>query len=107
MYIFLLGDLTGPNFPISYTRCYIKRNEGSSPEAANNPATIFMGSQEDFGYDAIGEMTFEDEAAYGRFIFTLQQPSVAVMYDDDLNMFLDRAKTKVVVMSDTVTSARR
>jgi len=53
----------GPLFPISHTRTYLQRSEAGD----EYPATVLVGGQADFKYDAFAELKFKDGAALEHF----------------------------------------
>ena len=65
-----------------------------------------MGTQADFEYDAIGELTFEDEAAFHAFFALVSQGDAAESIAKDEDMFLDRPRMRVVVVDDCVVTTR-
>ncbi|KAI1352354.1 EthD domain-containing protein [Xylaria sp. FL0043] len=119
----LIRKLTGANFPLSHTRHYLHRTtqhqhqqqqqqqeaEGKGNTARNphTPATVLIGTQAEFDYDAFAELTFEDEAAFQRFFaLTQQQPENAEQIAADEELFLDRARMTVVVKGETRVTER-
>ncbi|KAK9243391.1 EthD domain-containing protein [Lipomyces tetrasporus] len=105
----LLKEITGTHFPLCHTRRYIQRTEG--PKADSNternpttPATVFVGSQADFDYDAIAELTFADQAAFGRFIGLMQQPDNAAKIAEAEGKFTDSGKTSIVAVGETAVT---
>ncbi|KKA19511.1 Uncharacterized protein T310_6518 [Rasamsonia emersonii CBS 393.64] len=108
----LLKRLTGPDFPLTHTRRYIARKsvdqpvEGASERNAKTPATVFVGSQADFDYDAVVELTFADEAAFQAFHAKLTSPEVAKELGEDEERFINRAKLRVVALGDVVETAK-
>ncbi|KAI0817134.1 EthD domain-containing protein [Xylaria sp. FL0064] len=114
----LIHKLTGANFPLSHTRHYLHRTEqqqqqqaeeGKGNNTARNPttpATVLIGTQEEFDYDAFAELTFEDEAAFQAFFALTQQPEIAEKIAADEELFLDRARMTVVVKGDTTVTER-
>lgn len=53
-----------------------------------------MGSQTDFDYDAIAELTFADASAFQTFFGLYQQPENAARIAADEEQFLDRPRSK-------------
>jgi EthD domain len=64
------------------------------------------GSQADFDYDATGELTFKDRAAFESFFGLLNQPDMVAKIAADCDQFMDQDKTRVVVLSDCVETTR-
>lgn len=84
-------------FPLSHTRRYIHRTEGKTENTernGNSPATVIMGSQTDFDYDAIAELSFADANAFQAFFGLFQQPENAARFAADEEQFLDRSRSK-------------
>ena len=110
----LLQALTGPHFPNSHTRRYTQRSDtSSSPPLAEDdsknakyPATVLIGTQADFDYEAFAELIFDDEAAFQTFFARMSQEEVAEKIAKDEEMFMDRAKMRVVIIGDCITTTR-
>lgn len=82
---------------MSHTRRYIHRTEGKADDTernANFPATVLMGSQTDFDYDALAELTFADVNAFQTFFGLYQKPENAARIAADEEQFLDRSRSK-------------
>lgn len=101
----LVESLAGPLFPRTHTRHYLQRAD-HGPDYA---ATVLVGTQADFAYDALAELVFDDEAAFQAFFARVSEPAVAAKIAADEELFLDRAKMRVVVQGDVVvtTGGRR
>ncbi|KAI1113886.1 EthD domain-containing protein [Nemania sp. NC0429] len=108
----LLLELTGSTFPLAHKRHYIQRQSGQKQDdqdTARNPttpATVHVGTQEDFDYDVIVELTFEDESAYHTFFGVMRQPENAAKIVADEEMFIDRSRLIIVGVGSTVTTER-
>ncbi|KAI0421865.1 EthD domain-containing protein [Xylaria grammica] len=106
----LVRELAGAYFPLSHTRRYLHRthNQSDANTARNpsTPASVLIGSQEDFDYDAFAELTFEDETAFQTFFAIIQQPENAAKIAADEEKFLDRSRTPAVVLGDTTETKR-
>lgn len=66
----LLREIAGETFPLSHTRRYILRAEGEAEGTTRNattPASVLMGSQADFDFDATAELIFKDAAEFQKF----------------------------------------
>ena len=96
----LLQSIGGPVFPKSYTRRYVERSATQSTDGVHYPATAVLGPTEDFEYDCVTELVFVDEAAFNTFMGLAGQPDAAARIARDEEDFLDRAKTKAVVVAD-------
>ena len=73
------------------------RTEGKTDDTernANLPATVLMGSQTDFDYDAFAELVFADASAFQAFFSLCQQPENAARIAADEEQFHDRSRSK-------------
>lgn len=99
IHIPLLLTLLGPAFPKSHTRFYLPRQLSTTYLAdtsnANYAPTIFLGSTDDFDYDAFASIVFADEAAFNVFYTRLRDPDIAKVLGDDEDKFLWRQKLVV------------
>ncbi|KAF7596538.1 hypothetical protein BBP40_001412 [Aspergillus hancockii] len=95
----LIKGLAGPDFPLSHRRLYLARPPAADDDRAF-PAAVLLGSQEDFSYDAIVELTFKDEAAFQLFYARRQEPGKKELVDADEEKFLDATKFKAVVLGE-------
>ncbi|MCJ1372937.1 hypothetical protein MMC20_004163 [Loxospora ochrophaea] len=105
----LVQSITGPHFPNTHTRHYIQRaeNTAASPSSSNTdyPATVMVGAQEDFAYDAFAELTFDDAAAFHAFYALVNEEEAAKKIAQDEEMFVDRAKMRVAIVDDCAVTA--
>src|SRR4051812_38094370 len=99
----LIKSLAGPQFPLSHTRRYIQR---SSDAVSNYAAIILSGTQEDFDYDALTEMAFEDEATLQSFFRFMNAPDVKEKIDADCAKFMDLTKAQLVVLGNVLETRR-
>jgi hypothetical protein len=108
----LVRELAGEKFPLSHTRRYIHRSENTTSNENNTarnpstPATVLIGTQEDFDYDAFAELTFEDAGAFQIFFGHMQLPDIAAKIAEDEEKFLDRTRMPVVVLGETIETKR-
>ncbi len=107
----LIRSLAGPTFPNSHTRHYPQRTSSPSPSSNNNksnadpyPATVLIGTQADFDYDAFALLEFDDEAAYQRFFEVISEEGAAGRIAEDEEMFLDRGRMRAVVLGEVERS---
>ncbi|KAL9055043.1 MAG: hypothetical protein Q9162_003808 [Coniocarpon cinnabarinum] len=107
----LIKSLTGSKFPITHTRHYIQRQspEGTTDDKSNasHPAVTFMGSPDDFDYDAYAELVFEDDKAFQEFFALVSEPGAAKRLEDDENCFIERSKLRVGVVDQSSVTTRR
>ncbi|KAI9708525.1 MAG: hypothetical protein M1820_003987 [Bogoriella megaspora] len=90
----LIKSLTGSLFPQSHIRHYVARGEdGTAP-------MVILGTPEDFTYDAFAELSFTDAAAFQQFFGVIGQGEPAVKIAEDEEKFVQREKTRAVVVGD-------
>ncbi|ROW11983.1 hypothetical protein VPNG_05169 [Cytospora leucostoma] len=105
----LVKEIAGEHFPLSHTRRYLHRTESKVEDTernANSPATVLSGTQAEFDYDAIAELTFADAGAFQTFFGLVQQPENAARIAADEEKFLDRSKVPVVVLGETLVTTK-
>ena len=104
----LIKSIAGSHFPISYTRRYIHRTEGTDggPANPNYPATIMTGAQEAVDYDGFVELTFENEDAFMAFVGVVRQPDAAARIAADEEKFLDKSKMVIVRVGETIVTRK-
>lgn len=132
----LIQSLAGPLFPKSHTRFYIERKPQSqepsptpassapaaaptvksTPEAGRAaptgtasehwPATVFVGGQSDFSYDAYAELVFEDVDAFQAFFGVVSAPEAAARIAEDEDLFLERSELRIAAMDDVRVTLR-
>ncbi|KAJ5287911.1 hypothetical protein N7478_003597 [Penicillium angulare] len=96
-------SLAGSDFPLLHSHRYLHRSNDSN---GNNeyPATVFVGGQDSFKYDAICELVFNDQEAMERFRNNTGTPEVKAALGEDELKFLDRAKLRIVLLGDYIAS---
>lgn len=59
----LLRSCAGLHFPLEYRRVYIQRSAATDLSTSSDacPAAVLVGEQADFSFDALVELTFENE----------------------------------------------
>ncbi|KAJ6088552.1 hypothetical protein N7486_009813 [Penicillium sp. IBT 16267x] len=108
----LVKRLSGENFPLSHKRTYIARNtvevapEGASERNALTPATVLVGKQSDFDFDAYAELTFADQAAFQAFRASIHAPDVAALIAADEEKFLDKSKLGIALLGDVIETPK-
>ncbi|PWY78257.1 hypothetical protein BO70DRAFT_60504 [Aspergillus heteromorphus CBS 117.55] len=109
----LVKRITGDDFPLSHRRTYIARTEAASPlegsdstRNATTPATVLIGKQSDFDFDATAELTFADQAAMGAFMAKISDPDAAAQIAADEERFLDRSALSVSMVGDVVETTK-
>ncbi|KAI3008351.1 hypothetical protein CBS147482_5387 [Aspergillus niger] len=111
-HIELVKRLSGDDFPLSHKRMYIARTtiKNSQTEESNNnstrnaltPATVLVGRQTDFDFDAYAELTFADQTAFQTFSTKVMAPEAAAQIAADEEGFLDRSKLGIALLGDVV-----
>ncbi|MCJ1290848.1 hypothetical protein MMC34_002390 [Xylographa carneopallida] len=107
----LLRSVLGPVFPKTHTRYYLPKHtalsspDGSTATTAYVP-TVFGGNPEDFSYDVIAKLVFEDENGFQAFHARLMDPEVAKLVCEDEERFLARGMLRTVRVEDGVVTAR-
>ncbi|KAI0471897.1 EthD domain-containing protein [Xylariaceae sp. FL0804] len=94
----LVRELAGAAFPLAHTRRY--------PDHAAANRGLLAGSPTEFAYDAVAELTFEDEAASQAYFARVGRGEAAERLAKDRAMFVDPARVSIVVLAD-VTVTRR
>jgi len=107
----LLQSLTGSVFPLSHSRFYLQRHPSDTATSdnsnASHPPTVYVGTPNDFAYDAHCELVFENVAAWESFGARMSEPEVAAKIAEDEAKFIDRPKWKVAAVDEPVVTKRR
>lgn len=100
----LIQSLTGSHFPRTHKRYYVQRSEDAD---TNNhfPATVLVGAQSDFPYDAFAELIFEDAAKFQTFMSIVSQGETKETLAQDEDLFLDRGRMTAVVVGEPVATS--
>ena len=101
----LLKRLAGDLFPTSHIRHYIARPSPSEIPSTTTtteqyPATVLVGTQADFPYDAYAEITFSDKPAFEAFMGHMSSNEAVEAMREDEKGFLVSELTRVVVLGD-------
>lgn len=91
----LASRLFGENAPEGYVRYYVDRSE------SDTTSNIWiLGSPSDFDYDCCTVLTWHDEAAWeaAKKVFATQEVQKPLVEDEE--RFLDRSKTKMMVVGE-------
>ncbi|KAI0182110.1 EthD domain-containing protein [Hypoxylon sp. FL1284] len=102
----LLKEIAGPHFPQTHSRRYIQRSAGQAEGTTRNassPAQVLVGTQADFDYDAVTEMTFASEAAFKEFFQFVHTPEKAARVTAAEDKFMDRSQMRGVVLGEVFT----
>lgn len=110
-HIELVKRLSGDDFPLSHKRMYVARTTIENPQTGENnnstrnaltPATVLVGQQTDFDFDAYAELTFADQVAFQRFSAKVMAPEAAAQIAADEEGFLDRSKLGIALLGDVM-----
>ena len=80
---------------------YLERSE-----VGECPASVLIGTQQDFDFDAAAQLVFEDEAAFRKFMAKANDPEVQRKLEEDDEKFTDRTKTRAVALRDICVTKR-
>lgn len=100
----LLQSLTGDSFPRQHRRKYLARTARKGfggPANKDNPLLVLRGSPEDFDFDGMAELTWDDEAAFHKFYNAIYSKEAAAKLARDEEVFLEPGKLKAVVVDDS------
>ncbi|GAW11673.1 hypothetical protein ANO14919_010210 [Xylariales sp. No.14919] len=100
-------ELAGSHFPVRHIQRYIHRTEGpinygNTQRNPSTPATIFFGSQAEFDYDVVVTLEYKDAAHFEASYKFIQQPDIAAKVAADEERFLDRGRTRCVVLGEII-----
>lgn len=95
----LVRELSGPHFPLHHRRQYIKRLQR---EDGTYPAAVISGGQEDFGFDCVAELVYEDEAHFQASGAALSAQETGKQIYEDCAKFMDMNKAQIVVVGEVV-----
>ncbi|KAK3202101.1 hypothetical protein GRF29_161g156383 [Pseudopithomyces chartarum] len=101
-HVALLKSIAGDKFPLTHTRNCISRTEDNGTW----PANVIVGTQEDFSYDGIAELVFENEAAFKTFFAIISESEAAARIAADEEVFAVREKFKAIVLGETSVTSR-
>lgn len=108
----LVKRLSGEDFPLSHKRSYVARNtvevatEGASDRNSRTPATVIVGQQSDFDFDAYAELTFADQAAFQAFSAKVYAPDTASQIAADEEKFLDKSRLGIAMLGEVIETTR-
>ncbi|KAF2268031.1 hypothetical protein CC78DRAFT_34176 [Lojkania enalia] len=98
----LLKAIVGEDFPLSYTRHYIDRDD----TLPFSPAEVFVGSQEDFAFDALAVLTFASKVHWERFKERIKGDGAQKLKTEDEKLFMDGGAKKGVFCGETRSTGR-
>ncbi|KIM94090.1 hypothetical protein OIDMADRAFT_60927 [Oidiodendron maius Zn] len=96
----ILKKTAGDAFPIKHTRIYLQRSE-----EGDCPADIIFGNQDDFTFDAIALLEFEDASAGKRFTDATHKPEYLDRFDD-VPLLPDRSKRRAALVNKVYETRR-
>lgn len=99
----LVRELSGPHFPLFHRRHYIQR---SKQQDGTYHATVISGDQEDFGFDCVAELEYEDEAHFQASGAALGSPEAGKRIYEDCIKFMDMTKAQIVVLGEVQEDKR-
>lgn len=105
----LLKSLTGPLFPLQHKRRYfarIERKGFGGPANRDHPPLVLRGSPEDFDFDGVAELTWEDEKKFQDYYKAIYETDAAAQLAKDEELFLDAGKMKSIVVSESTGTSR-
>ena len=68
---------------------------------------MLLGTQSDFGYDSIAELTFDDETAFQAFFGRTSVGDAGAKRAADEEQFLDRRRMRIVVLGDCTVEGQK
>lgn len=92
----LLQHFSGDLFPKLHKRYYLNFSEDNH----DSHPTVLQGDKASFDFDAVAEVSFDNEAAYHAFIDVLSTEEATEKLTADEDSFSVREKLKIVVIGD-------
>jgi hypothetical protein len=105
----LLKSLVGPLFPLHYKRLYFARTQRKGfggPANPDRPNFLLRGSPDNFDFDAVAELTWEDEKTFQEFYKAIYESETSVRLAVDEDQFMDSGGWKSVVVGSTANTTR-
>ncbi|EUC47128.1 hypothetical protein COCMIDRAFT_90898 [Bipolaris oryzae ATCC 44560] len=97
-------------WPITFNRRYLARivRKGfGGPANVDRPPLLLRGVlNEEFDFDCISDMVFEDEAHFLEFYRSVYSKEISAVLTKDEANFLEGGKTRVIVIGETWTTDR-
>ncbi|KAL4901500.1 hypothetical protein BDW74DRAFT_181791 [Aspergillus multicolor] len=104
-YVAQVRDLTGDAFPIVHRRtCIAHPIPTPRWSGSNTPATGHPGSP--FDNDVTNEMTFDDHAAYERFMAKVAEPEIARRLQAAESRFMDHSVIAMAVVREVMETRK-
>lgn len=93
---------TAKTFPVSHTRHYIKRSE-----EGDCPAEVAVGTQENFKFDTVCVIEFDDKESVDKFRDDRHNSELLKIFDEENSAMLpDRSTMRAVVLSNVYVTKR-
>ncbi|KAJ5807925.1 hypothetical protein N7474_009194 [Penicillium riverlandense] len=104
----LLQKIAGSDFPVSHKRLYLARQpvDGGVDGTPLYPAVVFLGDQAQFDFDAIADVSFEDQNHFEAFRAKVEAPEAAKIIGEDEKRFLDWKNVRIVMSDDAMETKR-
>ncbi|KAL1606425.1 hypothetical protein SLS60_003829 [Paraconiothyrium brasiliense] len=102
----LLEKLTGPLFPLTYSRRYIAADGNARERHRAGPLglpSLIVGEAESITWDALVESTFEDELHLQQFMAFINESEAAEELMECESSFSDSGKLRIIVMENNVS----
>jgi hypothetical protein len=105
-FIPLLERVSGPLFPVTYSRRYIAHKSNDEQRAKKGAIgfdTLVIGKEEDVPWDCIGDMTFEDDLHMNQFLNFINEPGPGDQLMACEATFSDTSKLRLIMMENNVS----
>ncbi|KAJ4304935.1 hypothetical protein N0V90_000463 [Kalmusia sp. IMI 367209] len=104
-----IKSLSGHLSPLRHRRWYLAHagSEGSAdPTIPNYPPLVLRGTSEEFDYDCIAEISWEDANTFQEFSKLLMDEEIAAKLAVDEEQFLVREKLRAVAIGEVIETLR-
>jgi hypothetical protein len=105
-FIPLLEKVSGPLFPLTYSRRYIahqSNDEQRKKKGSLGLDTLVIGKEEDVPWDCIADMTFEDDLHMNQFLNFLNEEGPGEQMMACEATFSDTSKLRLIMMENNVS----
>ena len=105
-FIPLLERVSGPLFPLTYSRRYIahhSNDEQRKKKGALGLDTLVIGKEEDVPWDCIADMTFEDDLHMNQFLNFINEEGPGEQIMSCEATFSDTNKLRIIMMENNVS----
>ncbi|KAJ4356567.1 uncharacterized protein N0V89_004601 [Didymosphaeria variabile] len=103
----LLEKLTGPLFPLTYSRRYIAADGNARERHRSGPLglpSLIVGEAESITWDALIEATFEDDLHLQQFMSFINESEAAEELMECESSFSDSGRLRIIVMENNVSA---